>query len=94
MQGRNPGAQLKAIHCEIFELRNSIRTEETKERSLLVNILNTWKTLKTLRDNQQFVNTTTTLKVRKELTNRVNDEHDIKEELARQVTPLKLRGIF
>ena len=37
--------------------------------------------LKTLRENQGFVNTTTTLKVRKELTNRVNDEAEIEREL-------------
>ena len=47
------------------DLRTSIENDEIKERSLLMNILQTWQLLKKLRENQAFINTSTTLKVRK-----------------------------
>ena len=47
------------------DLRTNIENDEIKERSLLMNILHTWQMLKKLREHQGFINTSTTLKVRK-----------------------------
>jgi len=47
------------------ELRTNIENDEIRERALLMNILRTWQLLKKLREQQGYINTSTTLKVRK-----------------------------
>ena len=49
----------------IRELRKRVYSEENRERMLLMNILKTWQSIKRFREEQGYINTSSTLKIRK-----------------------------
>ncbi|XP_066919925.1 coiled-coil and C2 domain-containing protein 2A-like [Clytia hemisphaerica] len=73
--------RMREFQNDIRELRTNIENDEIKERSLLMHILQTWQMLKKLREFQGYINTSTTLKVRKVLTNKADDEERIQKEI-------------
>lgn len=71
----------REFQLEIREIHLNKENNEIQERTLLMNLLRTWRKIKMLRESQNFVNTSVTIKVRKELTNRTDDEKNIEKEI-------------
>ncbi|XP_065666713.1 coiled-coil and C2 domain-containing protein 2A isoform X3 [Hydra vulgaris] len=77
--------RIHSIQCEICELFKKKRSEEVRDRQLLINIIETWRTLKKLRETQGYTNTPTMLKIMKEPTDKETDEKNIILEIKEQL---------
>ncbi|XP_059159082.1 coiled-coil and C2 domain-containing protein 2A-like isoform X2 [Physella acuta] len=65
--------RLRDYKSEIRQTRFMRDKEEQTDRTLLKNIIHTWKEVKALRETQKFTNTPVKLQIRKEETNKAED---------------------
>lgn len=73
--------RLRDYKSEISQTRFLRDKEEQTDRTLLKSIIHTWRELKTLREQQNFVNTPVKLQIRKEETNKEEDMAQWKLEM-------------
>ncbi|XP_013080825.2 coiled-coil and C2 domain-containing protein 2A-like isoform X2 [Biomphalaria glabrata] len=77
--------RLRDYKSEIRQTRFLRDREEQTDRTLLKNIIHTWKEIKALRDQQKFITTPVKLQIQKEETNKAEDlerwKFEIEEEL-------------
>ncbi|KAH9523492.1 Coiled-coil and C2 domain-containing protein 2A [Bulinus truncatus] len=77
--------RLRDYKSEIRQTRFLRDREEQTDRTLLKNIIHTWKEIKALREQQTFINTPVKLQIQKEETNKAEDlerwKFEIEEEL-------------
>ncbi|KAL9987688.1 hypothetical protein ACROYT_G002035 [Oculina patagonica] len=81
--------RIKEYKGQIRQTRKLRDVEDYGDRGLLKNMLKCWREIKTLRESQGYVNTQLKLAVRREETNKEEDEALFEEELAEELQERK-----
>lgn len=81
--------RLKDYSDEIRLSRKQRDQEMETDRTLLRNIINTWKEIKLLRKNQHYTNTPLKLLIRKEPSDKAVDEEEWEEDIADEINDMK-----
>ncbi|XP_013408980.1 coiled-coil and C2 domain-containing protein 2A-like isoform X3 [Lingula anatina] len=81
--------RLQDYRYEIKQTRNLRDTEQHSDRALLKSIIRTWQEIKSLRQLQNFTNTSVKLRIKKEEVNRAEDEEQWRRDMEEEVQELK-----
>ena len=88
-QSLDQESRVKIYQEEIKQSRKQRELEMGADRSLMKNIIKTWKDLKDLRAYQKYNNTSVKLHIRKEVSDKAKDEEEWEQDIEDEVQEIK-----